>query len=210
MKSTQKIIVITATILLFLAGCKMTSTGFQEDADIIRLQHLSYYGKLLEEYNQKTGRYPFQGQEDLPLYIHVANDEQIEGTKGGPPYAHVVRPFKDFVKEVEGVLDREINEYYDPQYAPDHKPNFYIYMIFGDTYFFAIHVHQPFAFAKKVAQYYYKIEISNHPNAQNLAKDPKALLSSSEFSSQMKKPLSKEGFFRAREDKYLHYTKTIN
>ncbi len=212
MKLTQRNIVRIAMIFIVfsLLGCKMTSTGFQKDADIIRLRHLRYYGNLLEEYNKKTGHYPFQGQEKVPLYIFVANDEQIESTKGGPPYAHAVMPFKEFVKEVEGVLGREINEYYDPQYRPDNKPNFYMYMIVEDTYFFAVHVHQPFAFAKKVAEYYYKIEISNHPNAQNLANDPQELLSSQEFLTELNKPVSKEGFFKEREVKYLRYTKTIN
>lgn len=212
MKPTQRVVVGIAIMscIIFFAACKMTSTSFQKDADIIRLRHLNYYGDILEEYNQKAGHYPFQGQEDIPLYVHVANDKQINSTKDGPSYAHKVIPFKDFVLELERVLGREINEYYDPQYAPDHKPNFYIYMITNDTYFFAIHVHQPFGFAKKVAEYYYKIEISNNPNRQNLAKDPFELFSSPEFLTELDKPLSKEGFFMARVDKYLHYTKTAN
>lgn len=212
MKLTPRNIVRIAIIFILipLAGCKMTSTGFQKDADIIRLRHLKYYGNLIEEYKEKKGHYPFQGQEKVPVYVHVANDEQIEHTKGGPPYAHVVVPFNAFVKEIDSVLGRDIDEYYDPQYSPDHKPNFYVYMITGDTYFFAIHVHQPFAFAKKVAEYYYKIEISNHPNSQNRAKDPKELLSSPDFQRELNKPVSKEGFFKEREDKYLHYTRIVN
>jgi hypothetical protein len=212
MKLTQRNIVRIAVlfILFSLVGCKRTSTEFQKDADIIRLRHLKYYALLIEEYNDKAGHYPFQGYDDVPLYVYVANDAQIKHTKGGPPYAHKVIAFKEFVKEVERVLGSDIDEYYDPQYSPDHKPNFYMYMITNDTYFFAIHVHQPFAFAKKVAEYYYKVEISNNPNSQNRAKDTKELLKSSAFSTELNKPVSKEGFFKARVDKYLHYTKTIN
>ena len=80
-------------------------------------------------------------------------------------------------------------------------------MITKDTYFFAIHVHQPFGFAKKVAEYYYKIEISNNPNSQNRAKDPKELFASPEFQAELGKAVSKEGFFKERENKYLHYTR---
>lgn len=201
---------ISIFLIIFLfAGCSRTSTEFQKDADVIRLRHLKYYGELLEEYHRRTGKYPFQGEKDIPVYVYVANDEQIEFTKQGPPYPHAIVGFKEFVKEIESVLGKEINEYYDPQYRPDYKPNFYIYMIDQDTYFFAVHVHQPYRFAKKVAEHYYKIELSNHPNPQNQAVSPGQLLNSSELKAELNKTVSKEGFFKEREDKYLHYTKSI-
>jgi len=196
--------------LFILVGCSKTSAYFQKDADIIRLQHLKYYGELLDEYNKATGKYPFQGQKNVPIYVHVANDEQIEFTKQGPHYPHTVIPFKEFVKEVETKLGRKINEYYDPQYRPDYKPNFYIYMINGDTYYFAIHVHHPFHFAKKIADNYYKIEFSNHPTSKNQAILPQELLASQEFQSELSKQVNKVGFFKERENKYLHFTKTID
>jgi hypothetical protein len=194
-------------VIFLLAGCKKTSRTFQQDADIIRFRHLKYYGQLLERYHKATGKYPFQGQMEVPIYVHVANDEQIESTKQGPPYPHAVIPFKDFVKEIESALGEEINEYYDPQYKPDHKPNFYIYMIQRNTYFFAVHVHQPYPFAKKVAEHYYKVELSNQPNPQNQAVSFDELLNNSKFQTELNKAVSKEGFFKEREDKYLHDTK---
>lgn len=199
---------ISIFLIIFLfAGCSRTSTKFQKDADVIRLRHLKYYGELLEQYHRITGKYPFQGQKDVPVYVHVANDEQIEFTKQGPSYPHAVVPFKEFVEEIESVLGREIHEYYDPQYRPDYKLNFYIYMIHQDTYFFAVHVHQPYPFANKVAEHYYKIELSNHPNPQNQAVSLDQLLNSSEFQVELNKTVSKEGFFKERENKYLHHTK---
>ena len=215
MKSTDNIIIQFKTIyvffiIIFVVGCSKTSEVFQKDADIIRLRHLKYYGELLKEYNKITGKYPFQEQKDVPIYVHVANDEQIEFTTQGPPYPHETIPFKEFVEEIEEVLGKEICEYYDPQYRPDYKPNFYIYMVTGDTYFFAINVHQPFTFAKKVADHYYKIEISNHPNSQNQAVRFEQLLNSTEFNAKLNEPISKEDFFKERERKYLHYTKTFD
>lgn len=193
--------------MFFIAGCIKTSPSFQRDADIIRLQHLKYYGELIEQYYKKAGKYPFQGQEEVPIYVHVANDEQEKFTKPGPDYAHVTLPFSSFVKEVESILGHEINEYYDPQYRPSYKPNFYIYMIHKDTYFFAIHIHQPFPFAKKVGKHYHKVEISNHPNDQNRAISPKAIFTSDEFQQELQKNIQKKDFFKEREDKYIHFTK---
>lgn len=205
-KMQLKGISIFLAIFLFV-GCSKTSTKFQKDADVVKLRHLKHYGELLERYHRITGKYPFQGQKDVPIYVYFANDEQIEFTKQGPSYPHVVIPFKEFVKEIESVLGKEINEYYDPQYRPDYKPNFYAYMIDHDTYFFAVHVHQPYPFAKKVAEHYYKIELSNHPNPQNQAVSLDQLLNSSEFQAELNRTVSKEGFFKEREDKYLHHTK---
>jgi len=201
--------ILIALVFFTVSSCKGTNTDFQKDADTIRLQHLKYYSSLLKEYFQKTGKYPFQNEFSVPLYVHIAHDQQIEFTKSGPPYAHKVKSFKDFVFELENKLGREINEYYDPQYRPDHKPNFYIYMITKNTYFFAIHVHQNYPFSKKVADYYYKIEISNNPNLQNKAQLPSQLFARKDFQTAIVHPITKPGFFKERENKYLHYTKTL-
>jgi hypothetical protein len=196
-------------IMVLILGCSSTNAGFQKDADIIRLQHLKFYGELLEEYFKIKGNYPFQGENSIPTYVYIANDEQIESTKPGPPYSHKVISFKKFVDEVESVLGREINEYYDPQYRPDKKPNFYMYLINGDTFFFAINIHQPFPFTRKVGEDYYKVEISNHPTPQNKAAFFQQLINNPEIQAELNKQASKEGFFKEREIKYLHFTKSV-
>jgi hypothetical protein len=49
--------------------------------------------------------------------------------------------FKQFILELESALGSPIEEHYDPQFHPVDKPNFYIYLVRDDTYFFAVHVH---------------------------------------------------------------------
>ncbi len=200
-------IIFFACFLLFIPGCMKTSEVFQQDADIVRLKHLEYYGELIEKYYEKVEKYPFSDRENVPVYVFIANDEQIDFTKKGPNYKHVVIAFSELVNEIESVLGREINEYYDPQYRPDYKPNFYIYMVNQGTYFFAIHVHQPFPFAKKVTGHYHKIEISNHPTFNNQAHAPQTLFNSFEFQKELSKTINKEAFFKEREEKYIHFTK---
>lgn len=186
---------------------RLTSEEFQQDADIVRLLHLKYYGELIEKYREIKGKYPFQARSNEPVYVHVANDEQEEATKVGVDYPHTEISLKEFVEEIESGVGHEIEEYYDPQYRQDYKPNFYVYMIYQDTYYFSIHVHQPFSFSDRIDKFYYKVEISNHPDFRNSAYDPKQLFESSDFQNEIKKELQKEGFFKAREEKYIHYTK---
>jgi hypothetical protein len=65
-----------------------------------------------------------QGEAEIPIYVHIANDYQIKYTKNGPPTPHQVVPMAKFIKELENGIGRTIDEYFDPQYAPMHKPNF--------------------------------------------------------------------------------------
>lgn len=83
-----------ALTVMFLTACSLTSSDFQSDADILRLQHLEYYGTLLTEYHSKTGTYPFVGEIDVPAYIFVASPEQVDDIQGGPPHAHKTAEFK--------------------------------------------------------------------------------------------------------------------
>jgi len=176
---------IALVVLLLLAGCgsglpkldKMNAyVEFQNDADIVRLKHLKYYGELIEEFHEKAGSYPFMNEANIPLYVFVANKRQISATRQKPPYPTKERSFKEFIALMERELGREINEYYDPQYAGDYKPNFYIYMANRGTYFFAVHQHNSYPFSNNVSKNYNKIEISNNPTPQNLAQPAVGLL----------------------------------
>jgi hypothetical protein len=69
---------------------------------------------------------------------------------------------KIFVEELSKGLGREIYEKYDPQkYSSDRRPNNYVYMVHNDNFFFAIHLYNGNPFTKKIAKYYYKMELSN-------------------------------------------------
>lgn len=204
--------VAITTILILVAGYLLNALttsmeDFQKDADIVRLQHLKHYGDLIEEYHAKTGKYPFEGTAKVPVYVHIANDQQARYAKNGPPKPHRLISSVDFIAELEQGLGRTIKERYDPSFAPRNKPNFYIYMASEDFYFFAVHLHQPYPFAKKIADNYHKVEISNVANEINNACSPYLLFESTEFKAAAQKPLTKPGFFAAREKQYENFTK---
>jgi hypothetical protein len=180
--------------------------SFQAGADVVRLTHLKYYSDLLAEYRDKTGVYPFQDKAaDAPVYVFVAHDGQRAW--GTPPYKHSVVSMRDWINELENGLGRAVDEHYDPQYFSEgHKPVIYIYMVYRDTFFFAVHLYQDYPFAKKVAEHYNKLEISNKPNAQNRVADPGRLFASEDFQNALNIPY-KADFFKERAAKYLHFTK---
>lgn len=203
------LVVSVGVIALLTAVYIKSDTEFQKNADIMRLKHIQHYGDLIASYKEKTGYYPFQGLNEIPIYVYVANDEQIEFTEGGPSYSYRWISFREFILELENALGHSVEEFYDPQFRPVNKPNFYMYLIKDDTYYFAVHVHQPFSFARKVAEHYYKIEITNKPTSQNRAISPETLFNSPEFKAEMGKAITREGLFKKREKRYLHYTKSI-
>lgn len=181
--------------------------GFQNDADIVRLKHLQYWVNLIEEYHAKTGKYPFQGQSDAPIIVKIATPRQLayfpEDPSGIQNYS-----MKKLVATLEKGLGRTIDEYYDPQYAPDAKPNFYLYMIDGDEYFLAVHTHQAYPFARKVAQNYYKVEVSNrYDPSTHLILTSKILFPSQPFKDASNKKIAKKAFFDDRAKQTLHQTK---
>lgn len=196
---------------VYYDGKVVTSILYQQDADIVRLRHLKYYGELIVEYYNKTGHYPLQDGSNIPKYIYVANRNQMEFTKdydNAIPFKHETIDFKIFIDEIEKDLGHEIKEYYDPQEYPDVKWNWYLYCLEDDVFYFAIHVHQRFPFSKNIAPYFYKVEISNHSNrGKNLIVEVHELLNSNVFKQEVNRAVIIEEYFTEREMKYLHDSK---
>ncbi|KKK68224.1 hypothetical protein LCGC14_2946200, partial [marine sediment metagenome] len=155
-----------------------------------------------------TGKYPFQDQTELPHYVHIATKEQEQYAKGGPPYSHKKSSAQSLANELISKLGPEIEVPFDLQRVPTNKPNFYIYMINEDLYFFAIHVSQYYGFATKINENYYKVEISNNPTKENKAVAFSDLIKNKRFIDVLNSKSSKPGFFEKREKDYLNYTKT--
>ncbi|MCA9409552.1 MAG: hypothetical protein KC733_12735 [Candidatus Omnitrophica bacterium] len=180
---------------------------FQNDADIYRLRHIKYYGELIEEYYSKVGKYPFEGDEDVPIYSFVANDMQKKFTEKGAPYPHKRYEFKRFISTLEEGLGREIKEYYDPQLSPVNTPNFYIYKIYDNTYYFAVHISKHYGFATKIAEHYYKVEITNRPVEGQRAFGLYELISNKNYQEVINSKPVKQGFFEDRANQFLYHTK---
>ena len=139
-----------------------TSENLQHDFDIVRLNDLALLSGYIEKYKEITGKLPFQGQTVLPHYVHIATKEQEQYAKGRPPYSNKKSSVQSLIKELISKLGAEIEIPFDLQRVPVNKPNFYIYMVKGDIYYLAVHIHQDFTFSNKVADYYNKVEVTNY------------------------------------------------
>ncbi len=153
-------------LLIFIMTSCYTSfeVSYQHDKDIIRLNHLKYWGKIIEEYHSETGRYPLQEDVNLPNYVFIANEWQRKRIRKAVPYSHKITDMKEFIEVLEVGIGRKFDIKYDHQKISVTKPNYYIYSIHRNQYFFAVHLYNSFSFARKVADNYYKLEISNIPN----------------------------------------------
>jgi hypothetical protein len=157
-------------ILLFFGIIQLTScqlyriaeNKYQADADIVRVKHFDYYAQLLTEYYLINGKYPFQYEKDSPVYVYIMTDIQAKDYGSTDPYIHYTVDDNYFFEELSIGLGREIYEKYDPQkVAADSRPNMYVYMVHNENFFFAIHLYRGNQFTKKIAKYYYKMELSN-------------------------------------------------
>jgi hypothetical protein len=142
-----KILVIFLTC--FISACSGNpKEKFEEDADLIRLEHLEYWTEIIEKYHQIKGSYPFQSQvlnsEDIVL-VKIATKQQMRYlSSGGDKYDKRLdnnqsgyfkeHSAKDFIAEIEVVLGHEIKEKYDIQKVPTSSPLGYYYFATKDGY----------------------------------------------------------------------------
>ncbi|WP_423186533.1 hypothetical protein ACO1PK_15670 [Alishewanella sp. d11] len=142
-----KLLVILVTC--FISACSDNPMKqYQEDADLIRLEHLEYWTEIINKYYQIRGSYPFQSEiqnsEDIVL-VKIATKQQMQYlSSGGDKYEKRLdnnqsgyfneRSVKDFVAEVEAVLGHQIEEKYDIQKVPTSSPVGYYYFTSKDGY----------------------------------------------------------------------------
>ncbi len=175
--------------------------AYQHDADIFRLRHLKYYGKLIEEYHQKTGKYPLQGDSETQHYVLLAAPHQQKYAQGTPEQFKVTA-VEDFRATLKEGLGRDIEFKFDPQKVPVGAPNFYIYMIEEDTFFFAVHLYHGRSFTTPLDKHCHKLEITNgEPNRRGLWK-PAELLRDTDFQAAVKEEPLKADFFLHLEEQY--------
>ena len=177
-----------------------TEQEYQDDCDIVRLQHLLYYGKLIEEYKQKVGKYPFEGEKQQ-VYAFIYNNKQKKYCKDTNPNKHKQVSPKEFFAELEKGLGRQIDQLFDPQYVPSGRPVFYIYMIDGNQYFFAVHLSKYYPFSKKVDSNYYKVELSNISEKDYKFYTVRELENNKKYQESTSKKLG--GYFDIRKNKHI-------
>jgi len=143
----MKKIILLLFISIFTAACFSSNPAkdFQEDADLIRLEHLEYWAGLLDEYHNVKGHYPFQDtlKKKAIVLVKIATKQQIQQLSkakfdANPKGRFEERPVKALVKELEVVLERSIDEKYDLQKIPTTSPIGYSYFVTQDGYLVSV------------------------------------------------------------------------
>ena len=123
-------------------------TQFQEDADLIRLEHLEYWTEIIEEFHQAKGHYPLQKEAQKNgkmTLVKIATKQQMRYLSvGGDKYDKRLDnnqtgyfqdvDVKQFVAAIESALGRDIEEKYDIQKVPTSSPVGYYYFATNDGY----------------------------------------------------------------------------
>jgi len=146
------------------SGFSRTSESLQHDLDLARLHDLITLSGYVEDYKAAVGRYPFEGDSELPNYVTVATEAQQKYTQSKLPFEHKKTSAKEFVTELQSKLGN-IEVPFDLQRVPVNKPNFYIYMVVDDVYFLAVHLHNGYSFTNNISKFYNKVEVTNNPDA---------------------------------------------
>lgn len=180
---------------IFEMFTKGTSSEYQHDADIVRLNDLEALWNLVTEYKGKTGKFPLEGVSDKPHYVEIATKEQKEALNGQPPYPIVKTSAKNFQELLKKELGDGVDLPFDPQRVGDSKPALYLYMIRGDRFVLAIHVHEEYPFSKPVGRYYHKVEVSNQAYLPQSIYDGSLLFPSEDFKKSKNREMHKPGYF---------------
>jgi hypothetical protein len=149
----SKLLIIIASMSLIACAAAGTGTGsarnsFQHDADLIRLEHLEYWAKLIEQYAEIKSHYPLQdqttGNKDIVLVKIATRQQQKYLVKSGDKYSPQLdinssgffkeNSVSELITEIESVIGNEISEKYDIQKVPTSRPVGYFYFVSNDGY----------------------------------------------------------------------------
>jgi hypothetical protein len=181
---------------------------YQADADIIRIQHFDYYAQLLTEYHKKNGKYPLQYEKEAPVYVFILTDFQEKDFKDSTPYRHYTVNDRYFFEELSNGLDREIYEKYDPQkVGTDGRPNMYIYMVHGNSFYFAVHFYAENPFTKNISRYYNKMELSNEDDKEYSLYTYETLKNDQMYLELINAKAAKQGFFDELDEQNKYNSK---
>jgi len=119
---------------LFVSACfENAENRFQNDADLVRLEHLEYWTGVIDEYYLKIGLVKIATKQQM-RYLSSNGDKydgRLDNNSSGFFKEYAV---KDLVSEIEAVLGHEIDEKYDIQQVPTKSPVGYFYFVNTDGY----------------------------------------------------------------------------
>jgi len=142
------LLLVTALVIFVIFNYGNIERGYQKSADLTRIRDLIYWTGLIEEYETKTGHYPFQDKlvnTDEIGFARIVSEYQQryfdpESSKYIPQFDNNWNnrfsewPTESLISELELGLNREIETRYDFQKVPSGSTIGYNYFITEDGY----------------------------------------------------------------------------
>jgi hypothetical protein len=211
-------VAVIAWLLALLPSCAGQFEGgtykpMQEDFDRIRLDHLFVITKLIDEYQLKAGRLPFEKSADgKPVAVIIASEGQLDRNQGQglvrldlktrasdgivpeAPKRIEMRTVNEFVEELKAVLEREIDLPVDPQRVPVNKPCVYVFTSYLDVFDVSAYLHNSLPFARKMGDFNNKITIGSRSYPESGIWTADELMQQPEFRKFFGAPFNRSGY----------------
>jgi hypothetical protein len=160
-----------------------TSRRIQQQFDRRRLNDILAIARLINEYESKTGHFPFADRADgKPVAVVIATKEQLARDKGRAPIMLDLKSravdgeapaapqkiekltLEELTKELESGLGRSVTLPCDPQRVPVNKPSVYVFTCYLGVFDVSAYLHNALPFARKLGEFNYKVAVGSRSN----------------------------------------------
>lgn len=163
-----------------------TSESLRHDADIVRLNGLKTLGQLIDEFYEKTGKYPFEGRSIRhSVSVRIASREQEQALLDTGwldprlPDVYLTMPLSEFCAELEIGLGRRVTMPFDPE--NDFIFGVYTYGLGSGVYSLHTCTRNPFPFAFPYRSGDNGVAIGNRPYPKGGSWDYRELMAHPDF-----------------------------
>jgi len=211
-------VTLVLVLLMSLPSCNRnefeggTYKPMQQDFDRLRLDHLLVIATIMNEYESKTGHFPFADRADgKPVAVIIASEEQLANHKGRVQIMLDLRSreidgkapeapqrierlsVQQLTKELETVLGRSITLPIDPQKVPVNKPSVYVYTCYLEVFDVSAFLHNSFPFARELGEFNSKVAVGSRSNRKSAIWTADELMKLPEFREFFHAPFNKPG-----------------
>ena len=167
MKTQISILVVLCFSLVSCDSSKNHTDGETESADQARFEGVHKIAALVEEYHDKTGRYPGEGFDVSGrgvLYVHITK-QKLQGDDRFPPHGvtGLACDERGLLDDMRQVLGRKIDFPSDPRpVTPESRHiTYYRYVWDGKYYFVTVNMEHEYEQTRTIGPGCYKYEVSS-------------------------------------------------
>jgi hypothetical protein len=136
---------------------------YQSWADLCRIDAVHRISKMIETIHERTGKYPFQGQTNVPVEVRISQIP-LQGEYRYPPpgFSGIVLEWSDLYRELAKDLGSSISIPLEPQTVPAFGHiNFIQFYMDHSNYWVSANLFKPNVTTRRLADHVYKYEVGS-------------------------------------------------